>query len=168
MAKKGMPLTSDDPKMQKLIEAKWKAINNAGVTVGVHKGAGSYVGGPTVPEVAFWNEFGTSGPNPIPPRPFIAQAVDVNRALLNNLQENLLNDVIDGKKLVIQALRKLGFAIQVAIEEMIDKSSSWAEPNAESTTIQKNRPGGALRGPTPLIRSGLLRRSISFKVVKNL
>lgn len=164
MARPNVPLTSDDPSRQKEIEKKWKAINNSVVTVGVHKGAGKYKNGPEVSEVAFFNHFGTKN---IPARPFISQAIDVNRVKLNRLQDKLLNQVILGDKLVFTALKQLGKTMEIMIVSQIDNSNSWAVPNAQSTAEQKNRPGGALRGATPLIRSGLLKRSITFKVQKS-
>lgn len=163
MAKKNMPLTSDDPKEQRRIEATWKAINNSVITVGVHNTGGKYKNGPLVAEVAFWNHFGTKK---IPARPFISQAIDVNRTRLNSMQDRLLNQVIDGKKSVNKALSQLGKTIEIMVIAQIDQSNSWAIPNADSTAKQKNLPGGALRGATPLIRSGLLKRSITSRVLK--
>lgn len=163
---KNMPLTSDDPSMQKAIERKWHAINNSVVTVGVHEDAGKYSEGnnpPSVAEVAFFNHFGTKD---IPARPFISQAIDVNRYKFNQLQDQLLNQVIEGRLLVIQALKKLGKRIEIAVVNTIDEANNWAVPNAQSTADQKNKPGGGLRGATPLIRSGLLKRSITSRVQK--
>ncbi len=157
MAKKNMPLTSDDPKQQRRIEGVWDAINNSFVKVGVHTSAGNYKTGIPVAQVAFMNHFGTKE---IPARPFISQAIDANASKLMALQERLLNDVIDGTKSVNKALTQLGKRMEIAIVNQIDTSSNWAVPNAPSTAAQKNKPGGALRGATPLIRSGLLKRSI--------
>lgn len=162
MARKNMPLTTDDPSQQKRIEGAWNAINNSVTTVGVHNTGGKYKGGPLVAEVAFFNHFGTKS---IPARPFISQTIDVNRFKLNRLQDRLLNQVIDGRKSVRKALAQLGKTIEIMVVAQIDMSNNWAVPNADSTAEQKNRPGGALRGATPLIRSGLLKRSITSRVL---
>lgn len=161
--KKNMPLTSDDPSQQKRIMATWDAINNSVVTVGVHNTGGRYKDGQLVAQVAFWNHFGT---DTIPARPFISQAVDVARPRLNALQDRLLNQIIEGKKSVTKALRQLGARIEIEITNTIDQSNSWAVPNSPLVRVAKNKPGGGLRGATPLIRSGLLKRSITSRVIK--
>jgi len=160
---KNRPLTLDDPKEQRRIEAVWAAINGSIVTVGLHNTGVRYPEGkkPLVAQVAFWNHFGTRS---IPARPFISQAIDVARPRLTRLQNKLLDDVVDGKKGLRKALKILGKRIELEIVKIIDTSNDWAVPNAPSTAAQKNRPGGAIRGATPLIKSGLLKRSITSVV----
>lgn len=147
-------IKDSNPKfIEKLIE-KLGAFKDAYVTVGAHEDSGVYPGpnAPTVVEVALWNEFGTTT---IPERSFIRSAVDDGQKQINEWRVEMLNKVIHENWTVKKALETIGFRVQVLIQNKI--KSSVPPPNADSTLKQKI-------GTTTLIDSGLLLRSIGFKV----
>ena len=144
------------------IKRSLKQLNGGFVLVGVHKGAGKYTGAgknPTVAQVAFWNEFGTKTN---PERPALRSTVFVNKVKLKAIKGRIYNRIVSGSTTVKKGLDSLGFTTQAMIQTRIDTSAQWAIPNAPSTARSKQK-GGALRGPTPLIMSGLYKRSITFK-----
>lgn len=152
--------TTDNDKLQKRIQREMRRLNRSFVTAGVHRSAGSYPGErTTVAMVAAFNEFGTSR---IPSRPFIRNAVDTNRAKLNAMSLLEFRAISGGRRTAKQALDRIGFSLMSMIQTSIQRSPTWAVPNAPSTARRKRR-GGALRGPTPLINTGLMLRSITFK-----
>ncbi len=157
--------TTEIDKGEKRIKSELALINNSFVTVGVHKGAGNYTVGknpPSVAQVAFWNEFGTS--TGIPARPAISSAVLINRESIQKVQIRVLKRLMEGSLTTRKALQAIGFKVETSIKNRINESNIWAEPNAPSTAAAKRR-GGALRGPTPLIQSSLYFRSITNEVV---
>lgn len=142
-------------------------LDKSFVTAGVHKGAGRYTQGdspPTVAQVALWNEFGTEGKHPSPERAYLRTAVDMERIKIEAIRDEGLNNIVAGRTSVKKVLETIGFLLLTAIQKRINTSNAWATPNAPSTARAKNRPGGALRGATPLIESGLLFRSQAFEV----
>ena len=129
------------------------------VSVGVHEGAGSYSEGnppPTVVEVALWNEYGT---RTIPERSFIRSTVDENMGILNRWREEMIDNILNKGWTVEKSLEAIGFRLQQLIQNKI--KSNVPPPNAESTVAQKQRDGVA---PVTLIHTGLLLRSITYKV----
>lgn len=135
-----------------------KQAKKSYVTVGVHDGAGSYEGGsPMVCEVALWTEFGTKYS---PERSWMRSCVDENEGKLNALREKLMGDIMEGKKTVRKALEEMGFFLQVLLQNKI--KSNVPPDLAESTKLMKKRAGVA---PVTLINTGLLLRSITYKVV---
>lgn len=131
------------------------------VTIGVHEDAGYYETssgeqGPLVAEVALWNEFGTSTS---PERSFLRSAIDDNASELNAYREELLANIIFKGWTIEKALEALGIRIQFMIQ---NKIKSNIPPKLSASTIaSKKRKGVA---PVTLIDSGLMLRSITYKV----
>ena len=73
--------------------------------------ADDYGGGPTIAEVAAWNEFGTYN---IPERPFIRQSVDNNGAVIKAMCASQLKAIAEGKSDADKAIRAVG-ALQVGL-----------------------------------------------------
>lgn len=139
-------------KLMKILKS-WK---NAYVSVGVHEDAGQYPDGQSVVQVALWNEFGTEH---IPSRSFFRSAIDENMGRINKWRDQVIEDIIDGKRTPQNALETLGFRVQQLI---VNKIKSNVPPPLKNPQA-KMRKGLA---PVTLIETGLLMRSISFKVVK--
>jgi len=97
--------------------------------------AKDYDKGPTVAEIAAWNEFGTSGKHPIPKRPFISQSVDKNRGRINAMCKAQLQGIAKGKKTAKDALQALG-ALQVGLVQNEIREGGFVK-NAESTIRAK-------------------------------
>ncbi len=135
---------------------RMKSIQEAYVTIGFHDDAGEYPGGQSVVEVALWNEYGT---DQNPARPFFASAMDENASLIQQWQEEVINGILDGKYDVEKGLEVLGFRIKTLVENKI--KSNVPPPNAPSTVAHKQAEGVA---PNTLIDTGLMLRSITFKV----
>lgn len=133
-------------------------VRGSYVTIGVHEDAGRYSGSnaPSVVEVALWNEFGTSH---IPERSFLRAALDENVALINNWREEAIGMLLQGAQ-VETALSMLGFRIMTLIQNKI--KSNVPPPLAQGTVDAKVKDGVA---PVTLIDTGLLLRSIAYKVV---
>lgn len=125
------------------------------VKVGVQGNeAGIKNDGVTNIEKALQNEFGTSR---IPSRPFIRETMDREKVLIDKLIATEYKKTTDGKTTVIRGLNSIGNYVQSLIVEGFTKYN-WP-PNAESTVREK-------KSSQPLIDTGNLRQSITFKVVK--
>ena len=150
----------DDRKAKDAAMAKrLKQLKGAYVTIGVHEDAGQYTEGshpPSVVEVALWNEFGTSN---IPERSFLRSAIDGNESLINSWLKEVCQKITFGEITVEKGLEIIGYRTQVLIQNKI--KSNVPPPNAPSTVAQKQRDGVA---PNTLINTGLLLRSITYKV----
>lgn len=106
----------------------------------------------TVIQIAIWNEFGT---DKIPARSFIRAWFDENEKRCREQLAALLPSVVSGQRTKAQVLELLGVKwvgeIQARIAAGIDPA------NAESTIARKG-------SSKPLIDTGVLRSSISYKV----
>lgn len=155
---------------------RFKKINDAYVTIGVHEDAGNYSGphAPSVVEVALWNEFGTEH---IPSRPFLAMAIDEKINQINNWREEAIDKILNEGWSVEKGLDMLGLKVQVLVQNKI--KSNVPPPNAPSTVKEKQRSGvlpkhfkaganskGQLYSDRTktLIDTGLLLRSITYRV----
>lgn len=106
----------------------------------------------TVLEVATWMEFGT---DKVPPRSFIRAWFDENEERARQAVAVMLTAVVMGKYTKTRALHLLG---QKFVGEIQKRISAGIPPeNADSTVRQK-------RSSTPLIDTGQLRSSITYKV----
>jgi len=157
MAGKFETITVD--KGETVIRRRLKQVDKSFVTIGIHNDAGTYENGIDVALVAFWNEFGT---RKIPARPFIRSAIFNNLETLKKKTDELEVAALLRKKTVKQALDSIGFTMQELIKGRINTASQWAAPISAATKAAKLK-GGALRGPVPLINTGLLLRSVTFK-----
>lgn len=136
---------------------RMKHTSGSYVTIGVHEGAGDYESGVSVVQVALWNEFGTER---IPERSFLRSVLYGNESLINSWRQKEIKEIMEKKTTPEKALSSIGFRIRELVKNKI--GSDVPPPNAPSTLARKKRLGVA---PRTLIESGLLQRSIDFKVV---
>ena len=123
-------------------------------------GAATRKNPPFVAQVAFWNEFGTRDGNQmfkkgIPPRPFMRNAV---KEYLSSMEiKFLLHQHLNAEDpvLTVKAAKLLG-ALMAGIMQKGMRNPTFA-PNTDLTKKIK-------KSATPLIDTGLLRRSVSFEV----
>ena len=119
---------------------------------------------PTVAKVAFWQEFGTKGGasgggwgGPVPSRPFMRNSVNVY--LKDQGLKKILRKWIDPANPVLgeQAAHELGLALQAIMRLQITHPIRKYKKNRPVTIAIK-------KSDTPLIDTGLLRRSIDYEV----
>ena len=130
--------------------------------------ADDYGGGPTIAEVAAWNEFGTYN---IPERPFIRQSVDNNKAAIKAICAAQIKAIAEGKADADKAIRAVG-ALQVGLMQREMTHGNFVE-NAPITikggwmANQKSGKPFYVKGKessTPLVDSGRMRQSIHYVV----
>jgi hypothetical protein len=136
--------------------AKLKGKEDAFVTVGIQEDAGSYEDGPSVAEVALWNEYGTKT---TPERSFFRSTFAEKQQKITQWRDEAIRNILLGKWTPEQALDAIGFRMSTAIQNKV--KSNVPPPNALSTIESKKRRGVAIR---TLIDSGLMLRSIKHKV----
>jgi len=120
--------------------------------------AEDYDNGPSVAQVAAWQEFGTTtkdGGQAIPARPFMRQSVDNNQDAIQKMAKHQLDAVVSGKADAEKALRAIG-ALQVGLIKHEIRNGGFAA-NAESTVRQKG-------SSTPLIDEGRMVQSVHYVV----
>lgn len=124
------------------------------LTVGVHDTEGSvaYKDGPTVAQVATWNEFGT---DTIPPRPFLSGWVDANASRIRKMLSDAGKEVLKGQLPTEAALAKVGLLCVGGIQASI--SDGVGQGNAASTIARKG-------SSKQLIDTGQLRSAITQRV----
>ena len=126
----------------------------AHIDVGVFASSGAHGGdGASTLDIANYNEFGTES---IPARSFIRAWFDEGEAKLRTDLSTLMRSVAAGKRTRAQVLELLGQRMVGQVQERI--SAGIDPPNADSTKQQK-------RSSTPLIDTGVLRSSITYRVV---
>lgn len=101
---------------------------------------------------AIYNEFGTKN---IPSRPFMRDAVDTNRDRISNYAARKVMQAIVNDEGVGNALERVGNYTKGIIQNEITAGSFTA--NAKATVAKKG-------SSQPLIDSGTLRKSITYKV----
>lgn len=126
----------------------------AHIDVGLFASSGTHDStGATVVEVGSYNEFGTED---IPSRSFIRAWYDEAEGKLRTDLSTLMRSVAAGKRTREQVLELLGQRMVGQVQERI--SAGIDPPNADSTKQQKG-------SSTPLIDTGVLRSSITYRVV---
>ena len=159
-------LTADGKKFFEEIQKLVGLEVQAGFTVGKsgydqsHNPAGAedYPEGPTVAEIAAWNEFGTKnadGSQRIPPRPFMRQSVDKYESQIKAMCGEQLKAVSEGTATADEAMRAIG-ALQVGLIQHEIRAGGFT-PNADSTIRQKG-------SSQPLIDEGRMRQSVHYVV----
>lgn len=155
--------TADTDHGLRAIAAEFAKLKGAYVSIGVHEDAGSYPAkggseGPTIAEVAWWNEFGTER---IPSRSFLRNTVDANRGYIDKLREAKLEQMKAGQITAIQVLSAIGFNVR----EMVKKAilSNMPPANAPATVKYKERE--AINPIQTLVATHTLFRAIEFEVV---
>ncbi len=139
-----------------------RGAKEAYVTIGLHEGAGKYTEGPnppTVVEVGFWNEFGTVTS---PERSWLRSAIDEGEAQIIKWRDEAIEKILAGEWSLDQALHSMGFKIMTLVQNKI--KSNVPPPNEEKYAAEKKADGLA---DTTLIRSGLMLRSVTYKVYLN-
>lgn len=136
---------------------KLDQIKKSYVTIGIYEDAGSYENGETVIKVALGNEFGT---DTIPERSFFRSAIDDNLDKINKWREEMIVNIFENNWPVEKALRAIGLRIQVLVQNKI--KSNIPPDNSPATKAHKLKEGV---GQKTLIETGLMLRSVTFKVV---
>lgn len=108
-----------------------------------------------VATVAIINEFGAPTKN-IPPRPFMANTYDKNRAKIKQFKEKELSSIFEGKQTVSGAMDKLGSWFSDQVKKEIRAGSF--EANKPATIVKKG-------SSKPLIDDGIMIGSVDFEVV---
>ena len=125
--------------------------------------ASDYDEGPTVAEVAAWNEFGTrssDGSERIPSRPFMRQSIDNNSSVISAMSETQLKLIAEGKTTADEAMRAIG-ALQVGLIQHEIRDGGFVENSKET---KKRKGGSETAQTTPLIDTGRLRQSAHYNV----
>lgn len=148
-----MDVEDKDLGYQKIIRG-FQALDGVAVTAGIHADAGRQDGVDLV-DIAVFNEYGTRN---IPARPFVRLAFDKNEAAWNKTIEAGCTAMANGTADVNRLTSVLGAQMVGDVQEVIGDRSLLA-PNAPSTIKQKG-------SDAPLIDSGRLRQSVSYKVKK--
>jgi hypothetical protein len=139
------------------------SIKGSKVEVGVFQQAGGATygnQGVSVLDVAIWQEFGTIGANGwhIPPRPFIRTYFDGQQPRITGIVLSTMKGVVKGQYTKTQALHRIGLKLSGEIQQGIKVGFFGAYPENAQNTI--DRKGSS----TPLVDTGQLRSSISYKV----
>lgn len=109
-----------------------------------------------VKTAAIVNEFGTSGPPPIPSRPFMRRAVDSSRSDIDSRLNELASDLSVGKDNTRSGLMRLGVWLAGRMKRSIQSAPGWATPNAPATVKKKGQ-------DKPLYEHGDLLSSINVE-----
>ncbi len=155
-----MPFKDKDNGYKKLVQSVYKLGAVPRIEVGVLSGKADEMhvteGGTrqvTVLDVAIWNEFGTKK---IPERSFIRAWFDENEEKARTAVRRLLSSVVSGKREAKDVANILGTTFVAQIQKRM--ASGIAPENAEETIERKG-------SSKPLIDTGQLRSSITFRVV---
>ena len=123
--------------------------------------------GASVADIATFNEFGT---RTIPQRSFMVSTMDENRRQLLRMNRNLYFKIAAGTMTTERALEIMGIRIKSLIQKKITDLRD--PPNAPSTIRRKRKRStnrrigveGGDSGVNPLIDTGQMRQSVSYKV----
>jgi len=129
-------------------------LDGVSVTAGIHADAGRQ-GGVDLVDIAVFNEYGTSR---IPSRPFVRLAFEQNEAKWDRTIKAGVTAMINGTADANRVTSVLGAQMVGDVQEVIGDKSLLA-PNAAGTIKKKG-------SDAPLIDSGRLRQSVSYKVKK--
>ncbi len=146
---KGAKETIDGIRVKMLM----KKLEKFKVDVGFNESSGSYEDGPTVAEVAAWNEYGTERS---PARPFQRRTFEDCRDDIVNYTNNMLKVAIHGGG-AKELLNSVGAYTKGKMQKEI-RDGDW-EPNAPSTIAKKG-------SSKPLIDTGRMRQSIVYTISK--
>lgn len=126
------------------------------VLVGVPEGAGAYEDGLTIATIAAVNNFG-SADGKIPPRPFLAPAIEKGAPQYRRLAEVMLPKVLSGEMEMRAMLELMGQLAEGHVKQEI--TDLRTPPNAKSTIAAKG-------SDNPLIDTGNLRQSIRYVIAE--
>jgi len=118
------------------------------VKVGLPKGSNAYPDGTSVIMVGTVHEFGSPSRN-IPERSFLRSTMRTNRRAYKKFFSKLAKGIVSGKTTAEQSMQMLGLKVSSDVK---DRITDLKEPALKS------------REGNPLIDTGHLRQSITFKV----
>jgi len=119
------------------IERLSRVSGKAKVRVGILKGTGEHPkakDGQTVSEIAFWNEFGTTGKHPIPPRPVLTRTLREHRFYSAEFQ-SALRAYLAGNTEAIRAMHVIGLKATSDVKATLTALKD--PPNALATRREK-------------------------------
>lgn len=134
------------------IKQELEVLGRASVKIGLQEGTTTEDGSASLPEIGFYNEFGTAR---IPPRPAHAQAYDKNKGKIDTAIKRLHDSVVAGRRSAKDALGLLGQLHQRNIQKSI---RDLREPENAPSTIERKG------SDNPLIDSGHMVQSIRYEV----
>lgn len=177
-------VTVDLSAVKKLVEALKNAQDET-LQVGWFSSA-NYTDSLPVPQVAFWQEFGTKL---VPPRPFFRPAVAENKGKWANLVDSGANAVLEGRATMNQVFNGLGLMAQADVKNAITGPQRALSPvtlalrrlknegqiingtlvGAVAAAIERGETGpGQLGEPygnnTPLNDTGIMLASLTYNV----
>lgn len=160
--------TTEKDRGWRRIQRELKRAQGAYLEVG-HFADESYPDGPSVGDIAVIHEFGAPQAN-IPARPFHRNAMDGNRGEHFELMERLYGRLLGGDIRINRALTivaaRMTRDIAGSIRDLSDPPLAESTKRRKASTIRgKKKRASFLEGPgNPLIETGLLRHSVSFKI----
>lgn len=175
MSSKGVRIKDND-RLYKAFKKKIEKVNRAEVSVGIfdqkaHPGnaqrnarnnSGDAL---SVVEVGAIHEFGVTGAGrnknvDIPQRSFLRSTADEQQPAFVKIIRQQMRKVIDNKTSLMQMLQVLGFQAQEMVRNRI---KGRIAPPLEPSTVAAKRGGSLLAPEHPLVDSGRLLNSITFK-----
>ncbi|WP_454691133.1 hypothetical protein [Achromobacter aloeverae] len=133
-----------------------RALNGRGVKVGIQADvAKEPESGADVLDIAIFNEYGTSK---IPARPFMRDFAEKNDKVLGQAMDRIATAVTDGALEVEAGLDNLGQFVEKHQKAHIQRSKSWAVPNAPSTVKAKG-------SDVPLIDHAVMVNAVRYEKV---
>ncbi len=157
--KKGtLELKFDEEKLDGVLRHLYAA--NKSLKVGILEGAQTTSEGPSIAEIAYWNEYGTKSIKKnihIPARPFFRNAISNNTdTWAESIKSQLKTMGVTDKNVVEKVLKKTGQLMRSDIQQSISKGGFV--PNHPYTIKMK---GGR---STPLVDTGDMRNAVSYEV----
>lgn len=135
------------------IKSLFKRLEKGTVDVGILSSEGKHQSSEmTVAQIGFFHEFGTEK---VPERSFIRSTMEGQSRDIKTVAGSQYKKVLDGSITTEEGLGVLGAFTAGLIQEKFT-DNDWV-PNSEKTQERKG-------SSTPLIDTGQLRQSISFKV----
>lgn len=136
------------------LKGQEREVRNKSVDVGFFDTA-RYQNGAYVADIAVIQEFGSQS-GKIPARPFVEFAMVKARKQVARIYEDLYSAPVDSLHSLI------GEVVKGEIQNSI-VSGPW-RPNAPSTQLAKARKGNTGGSPKPLIDTGHMRQSVTWKL----
>ena len=152
----------DNDKKWKEVKRQAKKMDDAYVTVGVHKGQEDYPSGAPVTLVAGVHEYGAPSKN-IPSRSYMRTTYDENIKSGDNWSKTigiLEFRTLIGKLSTQAALKKIGLLVTAKIQAKILRLT---EPKLEEPTVAARKIAG-IGGVSPLVATKKLWGSINYEV----
>ncbi len=136
----------------KRLEKLTKEMGSKSIEVGFNESSGTYKDGPTVAQVAAWNEYGTEHS---PSRPFMRQTMVDYRDKISEYAGEALKTAAAEHGDIATVMNKVGAYTKGRMQKEI-RDGDWV-PNAPSTIANKG-------SSKPLIDSGRMRQSIVYVI----